>query len=137
MEVSYLILAPYAELHEDGKLFIVSGDLDTIQVPSNFPATAGVPLYLIGKVTFAPAECGRDYNSRIELISPDGTVIEGNDTVIHPPAAGAGRQSKGGFRLIYPRLTFPVPGEYAIRLLIDGTEVRRMPLYVEQVSATQ
>jgi hypothetical protein len=128
------MLAPHAEFGDDGKVYVLGGDIDTVRIPTaTFPATAGVPLYLIGKITFLAQESGQEHHARIELIAPDETVLESVNQRLSPPPPVAGRQTKTGFVLMFSRITFPVPGEYAIRLVLDGTEARRLPLYVEQI----
>jgi hypothetical protein len=139
MEVSCLMLAAYAELSEDGKVSVLGGDIDTVRVPTaTFPTTSAVPLYLIGKIRFSADEGGRDHPSRIELIAPDGTVLESAHKPLSPPLPVLDRrQSNVGFLLVFFRMTFPVPGEYTIQLSLDGAVIRRMPIYVEQVPESQ
>jgi hypothetical protein len=133
MEVSYLMLATYAEMAGDGKVLICSGDLDTLRVPTAaFPASSGLPLYLVGRLSFPEHECGRDHQGRIEFVAPDGTVLNGTDQPFQPPPSHLGRPSKAGFIMIMG-MVFPMPGTYTIRLLVGGTVVKTLPVYVEQV----
>lgn len=134
MEVTLFMLAPYGEVHKDGKVFMCSGDLDTLQVPSTFPATIGLPLYVLGKIKFQWSEGDRDYRTRIEIVAPDGAIIEKTDQILHPPIPDdPGRRSQAGFVLVLSGITLPMPGEYQFKLFIDDAEVKRFPIFVDQL----
>jgi len=136
MELTCAMLAAYAELAQDGKLSMISGDLDTVHVVGTFPATAGTPLYLVVKLVFPANECGQNYQCRIELIRPDGDILEAPENVITPPAPAPNFTfTKVGFILVFFGITFPSAGEYRIRVLIDGVEIKSLPLRLDAAPA--
>ena len=133
------MIAPYAEIGQDGRVYVIGGDLDTVRVPIDFfPATVGLPLYVAVKIGLPAQECGRQYSSQIEIIAPDGTTLETTPHLIEAPLPdNPQRQSKVGIVLLLAGLTFPVTGEYSVRLVVDGIERARLPLYIDQVAPEQ
>jgi hypothetical protein len=133
MEISFMMLARYAELSQDGKISMLSGDIDTVRVQGNLPLVSGSPLCLIAKLAFPANECGRRYVSRVQLVTPDGGALDVGERPIDTPPPAPGRLTKVAFVLYMSGLPLPAAGEYAFRLLVDGVEVKRLPLYVEVV----
>jgi len=137
MKVSCFMLAPYAEITPEGKVYILSGDIDTFLVPTqSFPVTAGLPMYLAGKFTFPEEESGRNYPSTLEVVAPDGTILQTDHRTVDVPRPAPGRQTKVGFMVAFAHMTFPSPGTYTIRLRLEGLEGQNeqiLFLYVDQV----
>src|SRR5258708_4185362 len=134
MDIFCTMLAVHAELAPDGKVSILSGDLDTLRLHGDFPfLTIGIPFYLLVKLSFPADECGREYPCRVEMTGPEGQLIEGIDNQLPVPPSTIGRPIKTGFLLAFHHLTFPSLGEYSISILLDGKEIRRLPLRVEGI----
>ena len=133
MELHFMMLAPYAEIIPDGKVSMISGDIDKLTIlGGDFPAISSTPLYLIGKLILAPEDCGRGHHSRAEVVDPNGTVVAVNDGSFDVPPHQPGVLAKMSFTVILQGFALPVPGPYVVRLLIDGKEIKRLPLSVEK-----
>jgi hypothetical protein len=139
MQLNYFIVAGHAVMEPDGRLFMLNGDVDMINIPaSNFPVTVTSALYVVGSILLLPSECNRDCKRRIELITPDGTVLESADhTQFIDPILDGSPYRKLGFVTAFFQLTFPVTGTYSIRMLVDGNEVVKRILRVGQSAPAQ
>ena len=130
MEVAYALLNPYSEVSPEGKLYVVGGDIDTLY--GDFPFTVAQPLYLTVKVNFPQNEAGRQYRTRFQIIGPDGTMhLETGEEILDVPVGTLGRFSKVCFGIVIWGITFAVPGDYKIRIMLDGNEIKSIPLYLE------
>jgi hypothetical protein len=134
MEFQVATLASYAEIGQDGRVHMVSGCLDTLRSPAGFPITTSFPIFVVLYMLYPANECGRDYRLRVELVRPDGVVLDSVDHVSYPPVSPDGLPSKVGFVIGLQGVTFPAAGRYAVRVLHDEAEVKRMPLTVEEVT---
>jgi hypothetical protein len=134
MELSFLMLAPYGEITSDGKVSVLSGDLDTLRVAGELPAVPATPLYFLGKVVFPPNECGGRYPSRFEIIRPDGQPLQVVENVLEPPPAQNNRPIKVAFVIIIAGVALPAYGEYTVRLVVAGRELKAAPLYIERIA---
>lgn len=123
------MIAPHAELAPDGRVYVLSGDLDTIRIQGQLPGLLPIPLYFIAKIALTAEEAGREHTSRIEFIGPDG-LIEAVDQKPRSEPVKAGRQSKLGVLLAIGGVPLPRAGDYAFRLVFDDKEVIKLPLAV-------
>jgi hypothetical protein len=65
----------------------------------------------------------------VEVVAPDGTVIDEIEGGVDPPLAPGGRTRISSV-LQFTAVTFPALGEYRIRLIIDGQERKVLPLSI-------
>lgn len=132
MRVDYMMLAPYAELSDDGKVSMLSGDLDTLNIRGQFPGITATPLYLTVRLSFPANECGRQYISQVRVVAPDGaTITETEAKPLDTPAPDQGHmETKIRFIIAFAGMLIPAPGEYRIQLLVDNVEQKSIPLYV-------
>ena len=136
MEVGFGMLAVFAELAPDGKVSVIGGDIDTLK--GKFPATLGMPLYVVLKLIFYPGETERDYELVMQVISPSGNVIQGGGQTIRPGSpARPNLPTKVGVLLILQGLTIPEVGDYLIRFTLNGRVIKELPLYIESLSPDQ
>jgi hypothetical protein len=138
MEMAYAILALGAHMEPDGRLFLLNGGLDFVsltQDPDLFPT----PLFLAGKINFAPEECGREHEVQIDLVAPDGRVLQSaepnriNPLIPNPPA----RVTKSAFVLQFSGIAFPSTGRYTFRLRADGHRLAEVDLIVKNIESPQ
>jgi len=134
MEFQVATLASYAEIGQDGRVHMVGGCLDTLRSPTGFPITTSFPIFVVLYMLYPANECGKDYRLRVDLVRPDGAVLDSFDHVSSPPVSPDGRPSKVGFVIGMQGITFPAAGRYAVRVLHDEAEVKRMLLNVEEVA---
>jgi len=66
------------------------------------------------------------------LLTPEGQQLSNANAKIMANGPGDGRDTILTFSLDMWNLSFPGPGDYSIRILIDGSERKRLPLVVEQ-----
>jgi hypothetical protein len=86
---------------------------------------------LVGLRVTAP-EIGSDHDLRFVMLTPDGSELATGNARIRANGPSDGRDSVLTFSLDLWSLVLPVPGDYSIRILIDGSERKRLPLVVEQ-----
>src|SRR5690242_1376631 len=131
MRVDFMMLAPYAELSEDGKVSMISGDFDTFNIRGIFPGVMATPCYVIIKLVFSPEECGHAYLAQMKVQSPDGNVVVETEHKPISPTLPNPDRTQSSVRLVFAfgGMFVPMAGEYKIQLLIDGTERKSIPLF--------
>ena len=77
-------------------------------------------------------ELGAEHELQFVLLTPDGNQLSNATAKITAAGPGDGRDSILTFSLDMWNLSFPAPGDYTIRILVDGSERKRLPLVVEQ-----
>jgi hypothetical protein len=65
-------------------------------------------------------------------LTPDAKQLSTANAKVLANGPPDGRDSVLTFSLDLWNLTFPVPGDYSIRIMIDGSERKRLPLVVEK-----
>ena len=139
MRVPFAFLADFALGHpQDGKVYVIGGGWDTIQVQS-LPATHP-HLALALKLEFAPAECGQQHTISIHPLDADGAAFlpvaslqvtpQKNPKYPHLPV---GVQ----YVLNIQGLVLSKEGEYAFSILVDGHEAASIPLRVVRIEGVQ
>jgi len=134
MQVEYAFLADAAQVDRDGKLHALGAGIDRIRSHA-FPASHPY-LALVVKLQLHPAECDRRHHLEVELWDPDGRRLGalGADFA-------AQRQADAPMRPVFAQLVFnfvnqqfPVHGDYAFHILVDGQHLKEMPLYLEELA---
>jgi hypothetical protein len=77
-------------------------------------------------------EFGREHDLQFVLLTPDGQQLSNANAKVMANGTSDGRDTVLTFSLDMWNLTFPGPGDYSIRILVDGSERKRLPLVVEQ-----
>jgi len=136
VEVGFGMLAVFAELTADGKVSVIGGDIDTLR--GKFPATLGLPLYVVLKLIFQPGETERDYELVMQVVSPKGNVLQGGGQTIHPARpVRPDLPTKVGVLLVLQSLTIPEVGDYLVRFSLNGRVIKELPLYIESLTPDQ
>jgi hypothetical protein len=126
MELSYAFFAHAAEFSPDGKLSVLSGDLDTLfseVFPFTHPAIA-----LVVKLLIRPEECPREYQFRAEIVDPHGEVIPPKISFPFTPNLGCYRPDDivgMGLSIHLQGITFPVSGKYVLQMWVDDQPLGR------------
>lgn len=127
MEVNFVFLCDYAD--NSGKLAALGIGIDTIYaqtVPAEHPL-----FYAVIAIRFNTVEVGQK-RIGLRLIDADGNnVVPPLDATIdvgNPPPGYTYRVQRIAFAL--HRVRFPHHGDYSISWLVDGAEVKSVPLKV-------
>lgn len=75
MRLEFAFAADYAQAHADGKLYVMGGGFQHIQVPA-------LPYYhpnicVVMRVSFSQAECGETHTLTVTLTGPEGRPVMG------------------------------------------------------------
>jgi hypothetical protein len=130
MRLSYAFLADAAQFTEDGKLWVLGGDLATLRAqefPHKYPALA-----LVVKFLLRPDECGREHRIRVQLREPTGEALADTLTSAAPePRTDFPEEEVGlAFVLNYQQTLFPSPGKYSFIITVDDEELGVMGFHV-------
>jgi hypothetical protein len=133
MKVVLATLADFALAHDDGKLYITGGGIETLRFGA-FP-TSPIHLSLAVAVKFDEHECGQQQVVRVIPTGP-GTLSQHPMTL---PVLPIQRPEEQGatFQFVYNmrELRFSTPGTYEFRIVGGNEELAVIPLSVQQISA--
>ena len=82
---------------------------------------------VIGLQVTAP-ETEREHDIRFVLLDPDGGEVAGATGSLVAQSQHDGRDATLTFSIDLWNLTFPAPGDYSFRILVNGSERKRLPL---------
>ena len=91
------------------------------------PAAPPAPGLVIGLQVTAP-ETEREHEIRFVLLDPDGAEVAGATGSLVARSQRDGRDATLTFSIDLWNLTFPSPGDYSFRILVNGSERKRLPL---------
>ena len=130
MEISYAVLADYANLSREGKPNIM-GIFDVI-VSATFPVTHS-QMYLVSSIRAEPLDRPeQDRQIRVVLLDQYGGEILTIFGVCNFRNSPAGELGTANSLIRLKGLTFANPGNYKFQLFIDGDFKKEIPLKVEQ-----
>jgi len=119
MELSFLLIADYANVTENGKLNIMGtfGNIFT----QGFPVVHS-EMYVVAQLAAPAGEFGRHFRLEIKLVDEDGQEIAcfGIDQVVPSPPPGLGRRVEMNQILRMNNIVFSKPGVYEFRVLVDN-----------------
>jgi hypothetical protein len=132
-EIEYAFLADAAQIQPGQKFNVLGGGVSRLTGP-------GVPfvhphLALVVGLRLTAAERAREHDLGFVLAGPDGAEV----TTANGRVVAHGIVEPGDIILNIAvdlwNLTFRVLGEHALRITVDGTERKRLPLSVGQAPA--
>ena len=82
---------------------------------------------MVGLRVTAP-ELEREHEIRFVLLDPDGHEVTGRDRERRRQEPARRPRRLLTFAIDLWNLTFPAPGDYSFRILVDGSERKRLPL---------
>jgi hypothetical protein len=132
-DIEYAFLADAAEARPGHKFAVIGGGVSRLGGPK-FPLRHPHLALVCGLLVTSP-ELGREHELQFVLLTPDGQKLSNATAKIMASGPGDGRDSVLTFSLDLWNLSFPQPGDYSIRILVDGSERKRLPLVVEQREA--
>jgi hypothetical protein len=127
-EIDYAFLADAAQTAPGHKFHVLGGGVSRVGgriFPLHHPHLA-----LVVGLSMTAAETDREHEIRFVLLDPDGTEVAGatGNLVAHGQADA--REATLTFSIDLWNLAFPAPGDYSFRLLVNGSEQKRLPLVV-------
>lgn len=134
-DIEYAFLADAADARPGQKFAVIGGGVSRLGGP-RFPLRHPHLALVCGLLVTAP-ELGAEHDLQFMLLKPDGKQLSTATAKIVANGPQDGKDSVMTFSLDLWNLSFPVAGDYSIRILIDGSERKRLPLIVEQREAPQ
>ncbi len=125
-DIDFAFLADAAETIPGQKFHVLGGGVARIggrRFPLRHPHLALV----IGLQVTAP-ETDREHEIRFVLLDPDGGEVAGATGSLVARSQRDGRDAVLTFSIDLWNLTFPAPGDYSFRILVNGSERKRLPL---------
>jgi len=129
-DIEYAFLADAADARPGQKFAVIGGGVSRLggpQFPLRHPHLA-----LVCGLNVTTPELGAEHELQFVLLTPEGQQLSNANAKIMANGPGDGRDTILTFSLDMWNLSFPGPGDYSIRILVDGSERKRLPLVVEQ-----
>ena len=127
-EIYFAFLADAAETSPGQKFHVLGGGITRIggrAFPLRHPHLA-----LVVALTVTAPETEREHELRIVLLDPDGREVTGATGSLVARGHCDGRDAILTFSIDLWNLTFPTAGDYSVRILVNGSERKRLPLVV-------
>ena len=127
-EVEYAFLADAAETAPGQKFHVLGGGVTQINgrtFPLRHPHLA-----LVVGLRITAVETGREHQLRFVLLDPDGQQVAEATGGLVAAVRSDGRDETLTFSIDLWNLTFPAPGDHSLRVLVNGSEQRRLPLQI-------
>jgi len=132
-DIDYAFLADAAQTVPGQKFHILGGGITRIG-GRTFPLRHPHLALVVGLLVTAP-ETERPHDIRFVLLDPDGREVAGATGSITAHGKTDGRDTTLTFALDLWNLTFPAPGDYSFRVLVNGSERKRIPLEIVALPA--
>ncbi len=129
-DIEYAFLADAADARPGQKFAVIGGGITRLggaQFPLRHPHLA-----LVCGITVTSPEFNVEHDLQFVLLTPDGQQLSNATAKIVANAPPDGRDQVLTFSLDMWNLSFPAPGDYSIRIMVGGSERKRLPLVVEQ-----
>lgn len=129
MRLDYALLAERASRLEDGRLVVFGGDIDLIEA-AGFPAAFQTSL--VARMVLEDGESADGHTFGVTVTRPDETekVVAENQHLNAPRNTPDGVRGGAGL-IVGLTLGIRQAGFYKIRLIIDGIELKSLPLKVD------
>ena len=128
-DIEYAFLADAADARPGQKFAVIGGGVTRLGGPQ-FPLLHP-HLALVCGLSVTTPEFNAEHNIHFVLLAPDGRQLTNATATIMANGPSDGRDTVLTFSLDMWNLSFPIPGDYSIRILIDGSERKRLPLIVD------
>ena len=132
-DIDYAFLADAAQTMPGQKFHILGGGITRIGGRS-FPLRHPHLALVVGLLVTAP-ETDRPHDIRFGLLDPDGREVAGATGSLTAHGQTGGRDATLTFAIDLWNLTFPAAGDYSFRVLVNGSERKRVPLEVVALPA--
>jgi hypothetical protein len=125
-EIDFAFLADAAEALPGQKFHVLGGGVSRI-TGRGFPLRHPHLAVVVGLLVTA-AEVHREHEIQMLLMGPEGGELARATGTMVAHRSPDGRDALVTFAIDLWNLEFPRPGEYSVRLLVDGSERKRLPL---------
>ena len=132
-DIEYAFLADSAETQPGQKFHVLGGGVSRIG-GRTFPLRHPHLSLVLGLLVTAP-EIDREHEVRFVLLDPDGGEVAGATGNLQARGHTDGRDTVLTFSIDFWNLTFAAPGDYSFRILVNGSERKRLPLLVSAPDA--
>jgi hypothetical protein len=132
-DIDYIFLADAADARPGQKFNILGGGISRIG-GSTFPLVHPHVALVVG-LTVTAAEVGDTHQIRFVLMAPDGRELSRAEAGIRADGVPVGGDARVTFAIDLWSVTFEAPGEYSLRVLVGGSERKRLPLFVDRSAA--
>ncbi len=130
-EIDFAFLADAAETPPGQKFHVLGGGITRLGGPS-FPLRHP-HIALVMSLVVTAAELGREHEIRFLLLDPEGDEVASATSSLVASGNAEGRDTNLTFAVDLWNLTFTAPGDYSFRILVNGSERKRLPLVVARV----
>ena len=132
-DVEFAFLADSAQARPGEKFHVLGGGVTRL-------ASRGFPfrhphLALVIALSVTAPETGREHEVRFVLLDPDGRELGGAGGVVRVGPPPDARDTVVHFAVDLWNVGFERPGDHSIRILVDGSERKRLPLLVDRLAA--
>ena len=127
-EVEYAFLADAAETAPGQKFHVLGGGVTQINGRS-FPLRHPHLALVVG-LRITAVETGREHELRFVLLDPDGHQVAEATGGLVAAVRPDGRDETLTFSIDMWNLVFPAPGDHSLRVMVNGSEQRRLPLQI-------
>lgn len=132
-EIDYAFLADAAQTAPGQKFHVIGGGVNRL-AGRTFPLRHPHLALVVGLRVTSP-ETGRQHEIRFVLLDPDGREVAGATGNLMAHGQADARDSTLTFSIDLWNLVFPAAGDYSFRLLVNGSEQKRLPLVVSSAEA--
>ncbi len=132
-DIEFAFLADAADARPGEKFSVLGGGVSRLGAqafPFHHPH-----LSLVVGLFVAATELNRQHEVRFVILDPGGREIGGAGGFIEAHGGGDGRDRVITFAIDLWNLGFQAPGDHSIRLLVNGSERKRLPLAVDHTPA--
>jgi len=127
-DIDYAFLADAAQTAPGQKFHVLGGGVTRI-TGSTFPLRHPHLALVVG-LHVSAAETDREHEIRFVLLDPDGNEVAGATGSLVAHGQADARDTSLTFSIDLWNLTFPAAGDYSFRLLVNGSELKRLPLVI-------
>jgi hypothetical protein len=130
-DIEFAFLADAAQARPGEKFNILGGGVSRLAAgtfPFRHPHLA-----LVIALTVTAPEAQREHEVRFVLLDPDGRELAGAGGVLRTSPPPDARDSLLTFAVDLWNVGFDRPGDHSFRILVDGSERKRLPLIVDEL----
>lgn len=132
-DIEFAFLADAAQARPGEKFSVLGGGVTRLgsrQFPFRHPHLA-----LVIALSVTAPETAQEHEIRFVLLDPDGRELAGAGGVMQTSPPPDARDSIVTFAIDLWNVGFERAGDHSFRLLVDGSERKRLPLVVDRLPA--
>ena len=131
-EIEFAFLADAADARPGQKFHVIGGGVDRL-AGQTFPLVHPHIALVIGLRITAP-ELNREHEVAFVLMDRSGRELSSGSANLMAQGENDGRDSVVTFAVDLWNLSFALPGDYSFRVLVGGSERKRLPLAVSMLA---